>query len=99
MILTMDEQRFLQISQRNTQLAHALNTIAIQPATREETLAIMRDQLLSIEMRYGVLYMYQAITEAYRVGDRYVQDLAMPGKDPRSSSSLRPRRLSDTTVG
>lgn len=80
MILTMDEQRFLQISQRNTQLAHALNTIAIQPATREETLAIMRDQLLSIEMRYGVLYMYQAITEAYRVGDRYVQDLAMPGK-------------------
>src|SRR5690606_8861408 len=24
--------------------------------------------------------MYQALTEAYRIGDRYVQDLAMPGK-------------------
>ena len=25
-------------------------------------------------------YMYQALAEAYRVGDRYVQDLVMPGK-------------------
>src|SRR5690606_20783363 len=30
-ILTMDEQRFLQISQRNTQLAHALNTLMVSP--------------------------------------------------------------------
>ena len=31
-ILTMDDQRFLQISQTKPQLAHALNTIAIQPS-------------------------------------------------------------------
>lgn len=24
--------------------------------------------------------MYQALTETYKIGDRYVQDLAMPGK-------------------
>ena len=80
MILTMDEQRFLQISQTKPQLAHALNTIAIQPSSESETMKIMRDQLVLFEVQHKVRYMYQALAEAYRVGDRYVQDLVMPGK-------------------
>lgn len=80
MILTMDEQRFLQISQAKPQLAHALKTIAITPSTEAETMKIMRDQLIAFESQHRVTYMYQALAEAYRVGNRYVQDLAMPGK-------------------
>ncbi len=80
MILTMDDQRFLQISQTKPQLAHALNTIAIQPSNEPETMKIMRDQLVLFEAQHKVTYMYQALAEAYRVGDRYVQDLVMPGK-------------------
>lgn len=80
MILSMDQQRFLQISQRNTQLAHALNTLAVQPTDRAHTMKIMRDQLISFEQRHNVTYMLQALNEAYRVGERYIQDLAMPGK-------------------
>ena len=79
-ILTMDSQRYLQISQRNAQLATALNTIVIEPSSPEETVWIMRDQLISLEHRHKVTYMYQAIAEAYRVGERYVQDVAMPGR-------------------
>lgn len=80
MILTMDDHRFLQISQRNTQLAHALNTIAIQPANEEETMRVMHDRLITYESQHKVNYMHQALVESYRIGDRYVQDLAMPGK-------------------
>lgn len=80
MILAMDEQRFLQISQMKPQLAHALNTLVIQPTNRDETMHVLRDQLLLFENRHKVTYMYQALVEAYRVGDRYIQDLAMPGK-------------------
>ena len=40
----------------------------------------MRDQLVLFEAQHKVTYMYQALAEAYRVGDRYVQDLVMPGK-------------------
>ena len=79
-ILTMDEQRFLQISQRNSALAHALNTLNIAPTGELDTFDIMRDQLINLEHRHKVTYMYQSITEAYRIADRYVQDLAMPGK-------------------
>ncbi|MDO4781122.1 MAG: AAA family ATPase [Candidatus Saccharibacteria bacterium] len=80
LILAMDQQRFLQMSQRSAGLANAMNALMIAPSNRDETMAIMRDQLVAFEARHKVTYMYQALAEAYRVGDRYVQDMAMPGK-------------------
>lgn len=79
-ILTMDEQRFLQISQRNPNLANALNRINIQQATKAETLLVMQDQLLVSEFRKNVTYTYQSLEEAYRLSERYIHDLAMPGR-------------------
>lgn len=80
MILTMDEQRYLEISRRSPQLINALNRINVPPATREETIVILQDRSLLTECQNNVVFMYQALVEAYRLGDRYVQDLAMPGK-------------------
>ncbi len=80
LILTMDEQRYLQISARNAQLTNALSRIMVAPASREETIAVMQDQLISIEFHRNVTYMYQALLEAYRLSERYVHDLAMPGR-------------------
>jgi ATP-dependent Clp protease ATP-binding subunit ClpC len=80
LILTMDEQRFLQIGQRNPGLINALNRISVSPATREETIAVMQDQLLIREYQRKVTYMYQALDEAYRLSERYVHDLVMPGR-------------------
>lgn len=80
MILAMDDQRLLQISQIKPQLAHSLNTMMIEPTNQSETMQIMYDQLIAFEHQHKVTYMFQALQEAYRVGDRYIQDLAMPGK-------------------
>ncbi|HMI09118.1 MAG TPA: AAA family ATPase [Candidatus Saccharimonadales bacterium] len=80
MILTMDEQRFLQIGQRNPALVNALNRISISAANEQETLAVMQDQLIMTEFQRKVTYMYQALEEAYRLSERYVHDLAMPGR-------------------
>lgn len=79
-ILTMDEQRFLQIGQRNPALINALNRISITPADREETIAVMQDQLIYTEYQRKVTYMHQALNEAYVLSERYVHDLAMPGR-------------------
>lgn len=79
-ILAVDEQRFLQIGMRHPEIVNALNQIVIEPASREETIAIMQDRSVLIECQNNVTYMYQAMVEAYRLGDRYVFDLAMPGK-------------------
>lgn len=80
LILTMDEQRYLQISQRNSALANALNRVSIVPATKEETIAVMQDQLIITEFARKVTYSYQSLHEAYRLSERYVHDLAMPGR-------------------
>ncbi|HEX7484468.1 MAG TPA: AAA family ATPase, partial [Candidatus Saccharimonadales bacterium] len=80
LILTMDEQRYLQIGQRNAALMNALNRINVTPASKDETIAVMRDQLLITEFQRHVTYMYQSLEEAYRLSERYVHDLAMPGR-------------------
>lgn len=80
MILAMDEQRWLQISQRNPQLATTLNRVVIQPPSQPETMRILQDQLIPVEYRSKVVYMYQSLTEAYRLSERYIKEQAMPGK-------------------
>lgn len=79
-ILTMDEQRYLQIGQRNPALINALNRITVAPATREETIKVLQDQLIVTEFQRKVTFMYQSLAEAYRLSERYVHDLAMPGR-------------------
>ena len=83
MILTMDEQRFLQISAKNPALAQAMNRLQVNPANYDETLAVMQDKLLLFEHQNGVLYQFQALKEAYRLSQRYIFDLEMPGRAVR----------------
>jgi ATP-dependent Clp protease ATP-binding subunit ClpC len=80
MILTVDEQRFLEISKHNPELANALNRVVVSPANRDEAIKIMQDQTIMIEFKNDVTFMYQSLVEAYRLGDRYVHDQSMPGK-------------------
>jgi ATP-dependent Clp protease ATP-binding subunit ClpC len=79
-ILTMDEQRLLQIGQRNPGLVNALNRINVAEANQDETLAVLQDQLIMTEYQRKVTYTFQALQEAYRLSQRYVHDLAMPGR-------------------
>lgn len=80
LILTMDEQRFLQISKREPALAQAIRRVNIQPASDAETLQVMEDHLPALENRNAVIYMYQALKESYKLSKRYVYDVAMPGQ-------------------
>lgn len=79
MILTMDEQKYLEIGRRNPAVINAMNRISVAPINRDETIAVMQDRSILIEFHNKVTFMYQALVEAYRLGDRYVHDLAMPG--------------------
>lgn len=83
MILTMDEQRYLQIAQRNASLASLLNRVAIPPVSEQETMQVMQDQLIVTEFQRKVTYMYQSLREAYRLSERYMYELSQPGKSVR----------------
>lgn len=79
-ILTMDEQRYLELSSSNPALANTLNRINVEPASEGDTLAIMQDHLITVEFADDVTYTYQALVEAYRLSERYIYDLAQPGR-------------------
>lgn len=79
-ILSMDEQRYLEIGQRNPGLINSLNRVNVAEANEAESLVVMQEQLISTEIQRHVTYMYQAVKEAYRLSERYVHDLGQPGR-------------------
>ncbi len=80
LIFMMDEQKFLEISARNSSLANKLNKVIVDPANEAETLKIMQDNIPVLEHKYGVTFQYLALKEAYRLSERYVHDIVMPGR-------------------
>ncbi|MCL1929914.1 AAA family ATPase [Candidatus Saccharibacteria bacterium] len=79
MVFAMNEQRYLQISTANPALAAALNRLNIPPATEEETMMVLQDQIIMLEYQKNVTFIYQALREIYRLSSRYINDVAQPG--------------------
>ncbi|MBR3323680.1 ATP-dependent Clp protease ATP-binding subunit [Candidatus Saccharibacteria bacterium] len=79
-ILTMNEQKYLEISAKNSTLTNSLNKIIVAPASEQETMLIMQDKVPSFEYQHNVIFTYWALREAYRLSERYIHDLAMPGR-------------------
>ncbi len=80
LILALDEQKFLQISQVKPALASALNRLQVTPPGQNDVMKIMQDQIIHIEFSRNVTFMYQALTESYRLSERYIQDISQPQK-------------------
>jgi ATP-dependent Clp protease ATP-binding subunit ClpC len=83
MIMTIDEQRFLQMTKRTPALAAAMNKIMVHPTDEYDSLKVLEDHLPLVEHKRKVTYMYQALKESYKLSQRYVYDLAMPGQAVR----------------
>jgi ATP-dependent Clp protease ATP-binding subunit ClpC len=78
LIMAMEEQRFLQIAQVKPALTSALNRIEITPTDNNDTIRVLEDRIIPLEYGSTTLFTYQALTEAYRLSNRYVHDVAQP---------------------
>jgi len=78
LIMAMEEQRFLQIAQAKPALTSALNRIEITPTDDNDTIRVLEDRIIPLEYGSTTLFTYQALTEAYRLSNRYVHDVAQP---------------------
>lgn len=79
-ILSLDEQKFLELSATNPAFSTALNKIMVSASNEAETMKVLEDQVPYLEWRYHVTYTYWALKEAYRLGNRYIKKLEMPGR-------------------
>ncbi len=80
LILGMDEQQWLKLNRDTPNLTQQLNRLSVPPLSEEDTMLVCEDRLIAYEYQHKVTYMYQAMRAAYRLGSRYVADLAMPGQ-------------------
>jgi MoxR-like ATPase len=60
-------------------IAAQLKPITVTPADESTTLAVLRDAISTLEFRHHVVYTYQSLREAYKLGSRYGTSQAMPG--------------------
>lgn len=79
-ILTMEEQRFLEIEAKNSQLTNSLNKITVQESSAEETMKILQDRAPYYEYEHNVVFTIWALKEAYRLSEKYVHEMVMPGR-------------------
>lgn len=79
-IMSMDEQQWLTLGRATPALTQQLNRITVPSLSESDTLLVCQDKLLEFEYHSHVTYMLQALKAAYRLGQRYVADQAMPGQ-------------------
>ncbi len=80
LILAMDEQRWLQISQANPALSQYMNRVVMPVTDETETIEVMQNQLVMYEYQHKVTYTYQSLVAAYRLSNRYIAEQVMPGR-------------------
>lgn len=80
LVLALDDQEWLKLTQTNGGLVQSLNRVVVNPLNFEETVQVIEDQTLIIEGKHQVTLMHQAIKTAYQLAERYIHEQAFPGK-------------------
>jgi len=52
----------------------------VEPANEVATMKVMQDRVPLLEFQHNVTYTFWSLREAYRLSERYVHDLVMPGR-------------------
>ncbi len=79
-IFAMEPHDWQTLSSLNPALASLMNYQAVKELDEDSTMRILEDHVVFTEYKHRVIYTYQALLEAYRLADRYVHDIAFPGK-------------------
>lgn len=79
-ILSLNDQEWVRLSQNNPGLAQMMNRVIVKPLDLHDTVRIMEDQIILLEAQHHVVYMHQTLKEAYKLADRFIHEQAFPGK-------------------
>lgn len=80
LVISLTDQNWLRLSQTNPGLAQLLNRVIVKPLNEEDTMQVVEDSVILMEAKNNVVYMRQAMQEAYKLANRFLHEQAMPGK-------------------
>ncbi|MDQ5913679.1 MAG: ATP-dependent Clp protease ATP-binding subunit ClpC [Patescibacteria group bacterium] len=79
-IMAFSDQGWLKLSYANPALAGMINRVNLVEISSEEAIHVAQDQVLILEGRLKVRYLYQTLKAAVELSERFIQDEAKPGK-------------------
>ena len=80
LVLSLNEQEWLRLSQTNPGFSQMLNRVNVKPLEGNDVMRVMEDQVLLLEGQNKVVYMRQSLKESHRLAERFIRDQAFPGK-------------------
>ncbi len=80
LITTFSSTDYQRLKTTNPGLTSMLNPVVMQEPSKEESLKIIEDAALNIEFQTKKIVSFEAVKEAYRLSEQYIQDSAFPGK-------------------
>jgi len=83
LVLAMTPRDLQELKVRNASFASSLTPIVLQKPDPKKVLEILQDTAIKLEHRQQTLITYRALTEARTLSERYMQDLAEPGRSIR----------------
>lgn len=83
LIFSMTPKQWQEVTRRNETLGGLFNAIVVKEPDERDTMRIMEDQILLLESQHRVIYSFFALKEALRLGQRYIHEIAFPGKGIR----------------
>jgi hypothetical protein len=79
-IMAFSDQGWLKLTYNNPALAGMINRVNMVEVNSEEAIHVAQDQILILEGRLKVRYLYQTIKSSVELAERFIQDEAKPGK-------------------
>lgn len=83
LVLAMTPRDLQRLKVSNPTFASSLTQVVLQKPEPQKVLEILQDSALQFEQRQKTLITYTALVEARNLSERYMQDLANPGKSIR----------------
>lgn len=80
MILALTPNGYERLKATNQTLSSLITPVVMQEMAEDKVMEVLEDTAVTLENKDKVLIAYEALTEAYRLSDRYEQDEAFPGK-------------------
>lgn len=79
-ILSLADQEWIRLSQGNPGMAQYVNRVVVKPLEHKETIQVIEDEVVVLEAKNKLVFVYQSIAEAYTLAERFIHEQAFPGK-------------------
>lgn len=80
MIFSFTDSQWQYLKTNKPAISAVFNYQAVQPTDEHETIKILENEAIFVEMQYKCIFTYESLKEIYRLGLRYGPEVAMPSK-------------------